>query len=51
MSLNEVLDNLVGKNNWIAYCINLEFCEDRRKTFDAWANDIGRSSQNSRLIQ
>jgi GR25 family glycosyltransferase involved in LPS biosynthesis len=43
--MNKILDNLVGENNWKAYCISLERCSDRRKNFDKWTNDIDLNFQ------
>jgi GR25 family glycosyltransferase involved in LPS biosynthesis len=38
--MNDILDNLLGKNNWSAHCINLERAIDRRETFANFAKDI-----------
>jgi GR25 family glycosyltransferase involved in LPS biosynthesis len=38
--MNNLLDDLVGKNNWKAYCINLERSKDRRESFFKWAETI-----------
>ncbi len=38
--MNNILDNLLGKNNWVARCINLERCNNRRDTFEKFAKDI-----------
>jgi GR25 family glycosyltransferase involved in LPS biosynthesis len=43
--MNKILDDLVGENNWKAYCISLERCSDRRKNFDKWTNDIDLNFQ------
>lgn len=43
--MNKILDDLVGENNWKAYCISLERCSDRRNNFDKWTNDIDLNFQ------
>jgi hypothetical protein len=39
--LDSLLNNLLGINNWNAYCINLDVATDRKKCFSSWASDIG----------
>lgn len=39
--LDNLLDQLLGINNWNAYCINLDIATDRRKSFSKWASDVG----------
>lgn len=43
--MNKILNELVGENNWKAYCISLERCQERRANFSNWANDIDLSFQ------
>ena len=38
--MKELLDGLCGKDNWVAYCINLKRATQRRATFQAWADSI-----------
>ena len=35
-----LLDSLCGKDNWIAYCINLERATERKAQFTEWAKSI-----------
>lgn len=39
--MDDHLDKLCGKGNWVAYCINLEKAVDRKKNFESFANHIG----------
>jgi GR25 family glycosyltransferase involved in LPS biosynthesis len=38
--MNNILDELLGKNNWSAHCISLENSLDRREKFQEWASFI-----------
>lgn len=38
--MNKILDELVGDNNWKAYCISLNRCIERREKFTEWAKEI-----------
>ena len=41
--MDEYLDKLCGKGNWVAYCINLERADKRRISFKSFADHIGLS--------
>jgi GR25 family glycosyltransferase involved in LPS biosynthesis len=41
--LDSLLDSLLGKNNWEAYCINLDVAKDRNNSFTNWAQSLGLS--------
>ena len=43
--MNKILNELVGENNWKAFCISLERCQERRANFSNWANDVDLSFQ------
>ena len=36
-NLNDALNYLCGKDNWVGYTVSLERCIDRRKQFQQWA--------------
>lgn len=43
--MDQALDQLLGKNNYVIWCVSLKRATDRRQTFTAWAEHIGMSFQ------
>jgi hypothetical protein len=41
--MNNLLDKVCGKDNWVAYCINLERAKDRKEMFESFAKHIDLS--------
>ena len=41
MSFDGLLNSLCGKDNWVAYCINLTRATERREKLTAWAQRVG----------
>jgi hypothetical protein len=40
-TFNHLLNLLCGENKWVAYCINLERCTERKTQFQQWADFCG----------
>lgn len=40
-TLNDKLDQFLGKNNWTSYCIHLKNANQRTISFTNWTNEIG----------
>jgi GR25 family glycosyltransferase involved in LPS biosynthesis len=40
-TFDQLLNLLCGENKWVAYCINLERCTERKKIFQDWAKFCG----------
>lgn len=41
--MNSLLDSVCGRDNWVAYCINLKRATERRISFEKFCNDIDLS--------
>lgn len=38
--MNNVLNDLVGENNWVSFCVSLAKCHNRRHNFQEWCKTI-----------